>query len=465
MVTAVLANLSENRKIFMIALVAFLFFFLAQGLRFATGNPNLIGYPTYRLARVAQIVLSGSFYDPLSYQGTQVVYFPTYFVTLGSFSFITLYNTYYAAFIFGPSLGALSSVFVYLIVRQYKTLNPTVSSILIFLTPISIYLFSHAGSRALPFMLGLLSLYLFRKGKRKTFVLTMLATSLAHTEPAAFFFIYIILISVFGRGIKRDWKFLLTVALLCVLPYITQFLVFGISGTNILHEQYAFPDRASLHPSSFYDLVSIVPNDPYSALSLPVILLCAYALLKRREKYTVSILLLSVIAALFFQRLRLYLIFPITLLVSSVPRNRITHTLLLLMIPFAVSTSLWMSTIGPSNCLISLMPDTGDSSETIIANWAFGHQIEFLANKKVFMDASAEYVPDIEQRYEDFVTIYTGDNVAESLGLIESNNIDYLLLLDSDQDYFASRGLDVNIENLGLTVLKHAECGILYATD
>jgi hypothetical protein len=65
----------------------------------------------------------------------------------------------------------------------------------------------------------------------------------------------------------------------------------------------------------------------------------------------------------------------------------------------------------------------------------------------------------------DFVAIYTSDNITEVTGLIEKNSIDYILLLDSDYEYFSARGMAINVDKIGLMILKETDCGTLYSAD
>jgi hypothetical protein len=188
--------------------------------------------------------------------------------------------------------------------------------------------------------------------------------------------------------------------------------------------------------------------------------------LRKYEINSLLILLAFFGLSIAFQRFRIYLGLAIALFVASSSLNLKKKTfalVLILMTPYVVDEIFWMSSIGPSECFISLMP-AGSSSETTISNWAFGHWIETLAGTKTFMDGSAEYVPDVDRRFANFIGIYTFGNTT-SLELLDSNSIDYLLLLDSDQEYFVSRDLTLSVEELGLRVLKSNECGTLYRTD
>jgi hypothetical protein len=432
-------------------LFVFISFLLPQILRISSGNQNIIGYPTYRLARVSDLFVHGSFYDPLSYQGSFPVYPPGYFFVLGTMSVALQTNVYFVAALLGPLMGALSSVFISKLFDKRATL-------IFVLTPITMYLFSHAGSRTIPFLFGLIALYFHKRSKTKLSLLFILLSSLSHPEVAA---VFLLLLIFEGLGnLKRSLAFAAAV----LLPYTTIVLLFGLPAQNSLHVDYSLPGRASLHPSTLDELVSFF-NNPYAAISLPLLLLALYSFRDFDKKYL--LFLLAVLGmSLIFQRFRIYLGLAVALFAATTSaklRARTFLIALLLMAPYMVEEMLWMSSIGPSQCFVSLMPDSGTWEETVISNWAFGHWIESLADKKTFMDGSAEYVPDANRRFAEFMAIYTYGN-ATSLRLLESNSIDYLLLLQSDYGYFAAKGLSVTVENLGLEVLKNKTCGVLYST-
>jgi hypothetical protein len=256
--------------------------------------------------------------------------------------------------------------------------------------------------------------------------------------------------------------------LLIVSPYLVQLLVIGSTIPNVLHYEYSIESRSTLHMSTIFEIVSFIPNDPYSALSIPILLLAFYWIYKCKDKYLLSLMMVALTMTFAFQRFRVYLIFPFALAcaksIDSFDRKW-TAIFLVSMIPFAVSTSFWMSTLGPDQCLASIMPDSGDSSETILCNWQIGHWVESLADKKVFIDGTAEYVPEVDRRFNDFVTIFTSDNSTLVDQKIASNNIDYIILLDSDAYYFSSKGLDIHVEDHGFEVLEQGWCGKLLKTS
>jgi len=241
----------------------------------------------------------------------------------------------------------------------------------------------------------------------------------------------------------------------------------GPTTWNILHFEYGIESRSTFHLATVFEIASFIPNDPYSALSLPILLLSLYGIYKTKDRYILAIMILALIPAIILQRLLIYFLFPFSLSCArgfDFIKTKWAALVLVLMLPFAVSTALWMSTLGPDKCFISLMPDSGDSSETVLCNWQVGHWVESLSNKKVFMDGTAEYVPDVDRRYGDFITIFTSENSTLVRQIIDANNIDYILLLSYDDYYFGSKGLEINVDKYGFTVLKQEWCGTLFRT-
>lgn len=453
-------------KILFLFSIAFSLFFLAQGIRVFNGDLNIIGYPTYGLARVSEIFMSGTNYDPLAYQGHYVVYFPLYFYVLGVFSVATTLDTYTISAFLGPFMGAISALFFYGILKQLNIKNRISSSLVFILTPISVYMFSHAGSRAPPFMLSLMAFYFFIKN-RKEYVYPLFIAALTHPIVASFFLLFILLYSYSNRKIRADLPLLILVIFLFSIPYLVQLAFIGPPNLNVLHTEYGSESRSTLHASTVFDIISFLPIDPFSAISLPIAVLAIFSLYKTKDRYILSIIAVTLISALAFQRFRVYMIFPFSLACArafEIINKKWVVAFLVSMLPFAFTTSLWMSSLGPSQCFISLMPDTGDSSETVMSNWQIGHWVESFANKKVFMDGTAEYVPDVNRRYEDLTTVFTSEDELLVKQKISENNIDYILLLESDNSYFESRGLQVNIDEYGFNILKQDWCGTLYKT-
>jgi hypothetical protein len=438
------------KRDYLIFFLIFLLFLSPQLLRYYSGDLNIIGYPTYRLARVSELFLKGEYYDPLSYQGSWVIYPPGHFMVLGTLSESIGLDIYATAAFFGPFVGALASIFI------YKLSNKR--SLLVFaLTPITVYLFSHAGSRTLPFLFGVVSFYLYRKSRKRLSTAFLLLCSVAHPEVAAAFLLITVIDSM------RDLREIFASGSVIILPYLLVFLFFGLPTQNSLHTDYSVPERASLHISTFEELVSLF-NNPYAAVSLPILLLVIYSF-RKYEKTNLLALLAFFTLSILLQRFRIYLGLVIALFVASSSKDLKKRTFALLLVlttPYVIDEIFWMSSIGPSECFISLMPE-GGMDETTISNWAFGHWIETLAGTKTFLDGSAEYVPEVDRRFTDFIGIYTFGN-STSVELLESNSIDYLLLLDSDIEYFTSRDLTLAVEQLNLRTLKSNECGTLYRT-
>lgn len=438
-------------------LLAFTVFLCPQLLRIFSGDMNIIGYPTYRLARVTEIVTKGSFYDPLSYQGSLVVYPPGYFFVLGTVYVAMDIDVYAAAAILGPLVGALSSI---ILCRMYSRRVFTI----FVLAPATIYLFSHAGSRVPPFLFGIMALYFYKKHRHNLSAFHLLLSSMAHPEVSAIFLVLIALDSRRSLA-KLSPAPLAKLSLACILPPLSIVLLFGLPVQNLLHQEYALPARSTLHTSAFEDIISLFDN-PYAALSLPLALLALLSCRtweRRNPIFFAFILALS----LLMQRFAMYLGFAAALISAKAVGKMRAKTFILLaalMVPYVLQEIAWVSGIGPDRCFISLMPDGGSPDETVLVNWAFGHWVETFAGKKTFMDASAEYEPGVDRRFSDFMAIYTYGN-ATSMELLESNSIDYVLVLDSDYSYFSSRGLPVSIGSLGMTVLKNATCGTLYSVD
>lgn len=453
-------------KMIFLFIISFLLFLSAQIIRIYGGNYNIIGDSPYGLTRVSQIFMSGSNYDPLAYQGHEVVYFPLHLYILGIPAVVLSVDTYFIASFIGPLVGAISSLIFYGIIKEFGFKNRVKSTLVFIMIPVSVYLFSHSGSRGPSFMLSLMAFYLYLKGKR-VYPLFLLISSMSHPITTSFFFLAILLWSFFQKNLRKEFKMLTISIMLVVAPYIIQIALIGPPTPNILHYEYSIEARSTLHMSTIFEIVSFIPNDPYSALSLPILVFAFYALYRSGDRYLMSIIVVSLALTFALQRFRVYLIFPFALacarIMDSVDKKW-SMVFLFSLIPFAISTSIWMSTLGPDQCFVSLMPDSSDSSETILSNWQVGHRVESLANKKVFMDGTAEYVPEVDRRFGDFVSIFTSDNSSYVNQIVESNDIDYILVLDSDDYYFGQKGLEVNIENHGFEILKQESCGKLLKT-
>ncbi len=439
-----------NKKLIILFIFFFIFFSAPQLLRMYFYDDTLIGTTTYYHTRMAEIVSSGSNFDPLSFGGRTYTYPPGYHIFL---SFIP--NIIY---FINPLLGAFGIMIAYYFGKQFKLSETSslFSAAVLGLIPGYVYLSSHINPR-LPALLLLMLSFLFvlrsKKEKKYTYLasLTMPAVMLIHplVGGVGIFF----LITLFRKDLKK-----------IALPVFVSLLVFMTWFIPLTMEM------GSPVPSSFYDVYVELKTGPQyfifenglvsDSVPLLVLLMASYAFFRLKENTFLRewALIALILPLLIGNRINEQLLFPIALLAGDVFIKHWKHmweyfhatfipvrtwkAIFVIYISLAgiiSAGSLLMFPPTPQHYDAMLwLNENTDENSVIMANWFYGHWITSIAERKNVMDAYAEYAPNINERYLDSKKIIYGSDIEKTISLMKKYDISYIFYTKHDSIVYCS---------------------------
>lgn len=421
----------KRYKYLVLVSIAFLIFLMPQLLRGFDNECSLIGRPTYYHARIANLLNKGEFYDPLSFQGRELTYFPMFQVMLALFG-----DGFKACYFFGPVLGALTILILSLILKKFRV-NPFLA-IIFALVPIGLYTFGHCNSRAPTYFFGILAFYFLIKDKHLWFMLYLMLGIFAHFTAGLIFSIFSLIYILVNKKPLKYLIFAIILGFVLLLPYL---ITFGFPEENLIHKEYIRTDTSSLHYSGLTDLIMF--KTAYAALDPVIVFITVIFFFRRKDRFLFLLALFSILFAISAERFRIFLAFPFTLVAAKqLNQKRYSLLAIVLILPFTFIMADWLAGMGPEPYFCDAMKflrENIDEDADILVDWGDGHWVESLTKRKVILDAYAEYAPEVNERYLASIAIYYWKNQTLIRESIEKYSIDYIVKrgnIKDSQDYY-----------------------------
>jgi Dolichyl-phosphate-mannose-protein mannosyltransferase len=421
-------KLSHRKKIAIIFIAAFVLFMAVPLMRWLVfDNESIIGFPTYMHQRIAEDMLSGKFnwFDNLSYGGRPYTYQPFFSMGVAFFGLVMPIEA--AGIVFVALFGAIAILSIYLIAEKMFPQKSYISALVLALTPVTIYMFSHLSTRSPPIALSLLALYLLLYGGSRRYIYSGLllgAAALIHVEVAIVFGIIFLFLSYKDKKIFRTLIIAAVIAAIWFVPFL---LTNGFPEYNSLYESYR-EMRYSLESPTLENYLFEIYQ--WGHLTVIFSVLAIIGFVKTKNNFLRAWALFSFILTLIAERFFMYLAFPLSLLSLTAilwllnEKKHIGKFIVILALAYiiffgAVKVELFSQdspTKEQYNAFL-FIKNVSDESDTILTDWSWGHWVSGIAKRKNFMDGYAEYAPEASQRMEMLKKFYETCEIPEGYGI------------------------------------------------
>lgn len=420
------------------------------------GFGDIIGFPTYLHTRIAGYIIDGTFnfYDPLSFGGRTYVYPPLFSYVLAAFGYV--FGLKAGSVLFVSVFGGLGIIAFYMVMKIFLHRNHAVlAAIVLALLPVTISLYSHVSTRAVPTTISLFALYFLIKDHKKYYLHSSVLLGVAalfHPEVAVVFTIIILLYFLsFRHSLENFLRLAAIVVLISALWYVPFLFSNGFPSANDLHAEYRERAYSLESPSLYYYFWEIQGKGHLNILAgifsvVGFALLCQNRKSKKssaQNKFLICWAAFAFLMTLAFERLFIYLPFAAAMLAaiglkafSSSRHYRILVAILLLYTAFfALDRVDAIASDYPTQEQINAMlwiKDNTPADSVILSDWQWGHWISGIAERKNFIDGFAEYAPDVNKRLSELNEFYGTCSVPGGYGInyvymeswfIKENNI------------------------------------------
>lgn len=395
-----------------------------------------------------------------------IIYFIFLLTKLFKINFI--YKVIFAIF------STISIYLVYLIsLKMTKNENASIfSAFIATFIPISYFFFTNSASPyALALPLTLLNIYLFmslpQKNTWKYFMASMLLYALVHPSVIILvisFFIYFLVSKLeLSKVLKKEYEILFFVSFLIIWVY-TLFSknIFLLRGYSLIWQNIPLEIL-----SSFFTDTS-VPEIVYKLGVLPFIVgfyfLYHYIINEKNRtamillSYSITVLVLLWFKLIFLNVGILFLGFIFSIFCSDFYNryfiymkktkfNILTTPIFILIMIFFIFSSVFPS-ISFSYLAIKNSPspeyvdalnwinENTPEGSTFLANYDEGFMFENIAKREVILNSKFMLEDDINSKFQDVRTVYTGNNKINAVKILNSNFVDYIVLSDKVKSYY-----------------------------
>jgi asparagine N-glycosylation enzyme membrane subunit Stt3 len=263
------------------------------------------------------------------------------------------------------------------------------------------------------------AIYLFLRGGKRSMAAggaLLGIAALFHPETAAVFGI----LSVFLAVKNKKVFFALILAVAIASAYYLPFLAtHGLPEVNALHEEYR-TRNASLETPQLQDFFFEITPDSYFTFAIAA--LAAIGAWRAKNRFFQYWLLLALVLTIAAERFMIYLIVPVAFLAvyaiayletkmkaSGKLFFMIMALILIYCAIFAAAKIIYFSQAYPTleqyDAMLWIRENTPKNS-TILTDWAWGHWISGIANRKNFVDGFAEYAPQANARIAELEEFY-----------------------------------------------------------
>jgi asparagine N-glycosylation enzyme membrane subunit Stt3 len=412
-------NKKEAAIISAIFVLAFLLFCTPSLIRWSSGNPSIIGGPTYMHQRIAEQMLSGNFNrtDDLSFGGRPYTYPP--FFSAGIAFFGLFFPLQLAGLFFVALFGGLATVSFYLTARIFfPKKRPIVAAAVLLLAPGIIFLFSHLDSRAPSMALSLLGLYFLLSGHGKKYYAGGALLGIAglfHIEVAIVFGIIFLFMAKDDRKIIRSIILALVIAAAWYGPFLA---AQGLPQINNLHEEYR-ERQFSLESPTIGNYFYEISAKGYLTLFLGALAVIGFV--KSKSNFLRFWLIFTFIITLAAERFFIYLAFPAALLAASAlvwmsgktKRKNLFAVIIVALLAYSAffgAVKVWnFAGEYPSREqyeAFTWIKNNTPENAMVFSDWQWGHWVTGIANRKSFIDGYAEYAPNATERVAKMENFY-----------------------------------------------------------
>ena len=457
-----LKKLNEKNSIIYLLTFATLILLIPHLARFFAYDNSLMGFDTYYNARMAETIANQGMqdYDPLSYDGSEYMFNPYHFIIATLSSVINLgILLRLLPFI----LGIVSLILFYSILKKLKLELKTrfLTGLLFIISPIFIYFFTLPNTHSVPFFLNLLAFY-FLLSKERYFIISIISFILLPLFGLSHAIVGFLAILSYGLSNKKAMPKFTVLFIVLLASSLIKYIPF--------YSKYPLP-----HIPSFINFT--VFNSFISDFGAPIafgiftLFLSLLGLITIKKNYQniifyfLSALLL--ISSYYFIHLRMYINLLFAFLVANAIfifiKRRWKLKLIKQLTLLAIICGLLFSTVSYINRISNTDPNTeiisslewlhNQPSGVVFTHYEKGFWIETIANKPVIMDELFDYAPEVEQRYNDSMTIFNSRNLKTTTQLLDKYNITYIWI-----DKKMKTGQVWEKENQGLLfLLKNSE--------
>lgn len=456
-----LKNLNEKNSIIMLILLAIILLLIPYTIRLSIYDNSLMGTEPYYHARMAQTISEKGtpIIDPLSYAGTPYLFNPYHLTLSISSKIIPLeFLLKVTPFI----LGIISLLFFYLILKKLKVnLKIRFLTNLIFISsPIFIYLFTSPNPHAIPFILTLLTFYFFIS--KKYFLVPLISSMIVPLFGLFHAVTLVLLITSYNILTRKRLKRLIILLFGIIIITLLRFIP--------LYSQHPLPMIPSFLTFNFFNMF-ISDFGALMAFGIFTLFLSfiGFVAIKKNHQNIIFYLLTILLIAISYPipHLRIYLNLLVSFLAASaiflLLKRRWELKIIKQLTILAIMCGLIFSTISFINRISHLEPDNkiisslewlhNQPTGIVFSHYSKGFWIETIANKPTVMDELFDYAPNLEQRYNDSITVFNSRNIEITTRLLDMYNVRYIWI-----DNKMKTGQVWEKENQGLLfLLKNSE--------
>ncbi len=440
---------SYARVIFLIALTIVIL--LLPNLIRISGT--YIGEDPYFYIRVADTIKDDNIeYDELSYSGRPFAYSPAQPLI---FSYLKkVLPEQMIINIIPIILGLISLYLFYLILKELKV-EPNVnylSLIILILSPPFIYIFSSYNTFTVITLIILLTFYLLIKKNMVSYLLFFIIPFFGY-QYSLLTLILALVYSIKEKNTKGFYIILLISLLSLLIVYLPSLSKYGLSESSKF-------DKALKYKSLFSDLGG------EAGISIFMIFLSLFGLSylwksKYKHFFIYVTLILFIILIFYYPSFIIYLSFLLSFLAAvgmiyiirskweSETIRKLTMWILILGLIFSSYNFVReISLQEPSHELylaLNFLRGYDSSQNVVFSHYSYGIFINTIANKKNFMDTKFLYAPNLNKRYQDYMTLLYTRNADLAESIINKYEIKYIIITKK-----MKQGLVWNQEDEGL---------------
>ena len=405
-----------------------------------------IGEESYRSLRIANEIKTGgdTANDELSYGGRV-------FLEESFWFYILSFNPKVLAMYLPAVFGLLSFILFYFILDYIKPSVKGISSLLLVISPVYIYLFSTATKYAAAAFFILLGVYLYIKDKK-------IFSHICFFSAGLFSVFSLLAVSTvfFLKGLRKRafWDFVYTFAGFFILffYYFKGVFAYGFPAVLFIIKEFTYTD--------FFSRLFFVfgANSGIGFFFFVLALIGAYSMFKERYFYVFVYFIFAVLLFISYYTgfLLPYLLFAFAfyagrgfmVLLDHEWRSGMFKFLTLLVVCSGLLFNLFVFVNGIGgfypNSEYSGAIDFLDGIniyDTVFSDYKNGEIIAY-AGKKNFMDTRFAYAPGVLERAEAYDGIFSSRSYEKSELLMDKYNIKYILIDERMKNEFFEHGED-----------------------
>ncbi|MCK5107133.1 MAG: hypothetical protein KAQ83_00215 [Nanoarchaeota archaeon] len=456
----ILKELNKKQTFKFILIFALIILLIPIIVRLINYDGNPIGPIAYNNLHIANEISENNYLDqdPLAYGGSNYVQNPNHYILAYLSKLIPLGILIYSI----PLIFGLFSLYIFnLIIKNLtkKRFTANLTSIILILSPIFIYLFAFPNNSYIPVFLNLLITYLILNKKPKLpIILICLLIPLFGISHAIILMVFFIILAFYQKQIRTRlfWPSM-TLVVSSLFYYIPFYLKYGILiNQNLI--------KVNIFNSFITDFGALIS---FSLFFIMMSILGLFMINKSNDALPLYVgSILALILSYKFPILRLYLNFVLvfivaTALIKIIKRKWQLHNLkniaiLIILCGLLFTTVSYLDRISnsePSMAKIESLNWLKDQPDgAVLSHYSNGYWIEHLANKPTLMNPDLSKKETL-QRSQDSNILFNTHHLSDTQEKLAKYEIKYIFI---DQEM--KNGLVWQKDNQGLLLLL-AESG------